>query len=71
MATQKVARGAMLSREKIAKIRLEIEKLRESLDGCVDTGLRQLIEALIEQQEPTLESERDSKSQPTDRSKGQ
>jgi hypothetical protein len=61
MATQEVAGGRMLSSEEIAKIKFENEKLRESLNNCKDTGLRKMIEAVIEQQEQKLESEGDSK----------
>jgi hypothetical protein len=60
----------MLSKAGIANIKAEIEKLRESLGVCTDTGVRSLIKALIEQQKQKLESERDSKSQLTDRSEG-
>jgi hypothetical protein len=60
----------MLSKAGIANIKAEIEKLRESLDVCTDTGLRSFIKALIEQQKQKLDFDRDSKSQPTDRSEG-
>lgn len=60
----------MLSQTGIANIKAEIEKPRESLDDCTDTGVRSFIKAMIEQQKEKLESERDSKSQLTDKSEG-
>jgi hypothetical protein len=54
-------RGGMLSPEEIEKIKFEIQKLRESLAVCPDTGLKKMIEAVIEQHEQKLESERDAK----------
>jgi hypothetical protein len=50
----------MLSQAEIATIKAEIEKLREGLDVCIDRGIRFLIQAVIEQHEQKLESERDS-----------
>jgi hypothetical protein len=51
----------MLSLEEIEKIKFEIQKLRESLAVCTDAGLKKMIEAVIEQHEQKLESERDAK----------
>jgi hypothetical protein len=51
----------MLSREQIATIQFEIEKLRQDLDNCTDSGLKKVIRSMIEQQKQKLESERDSK----------
>ena len=51
----------MRSQVEIANIKAEIEKLRQSLAVCTDTGVRQLMKALIEQHEQKLESERDAK----------
>jgi hypothetical protein len=51
----------MRSQAEIASIKAEIEKLRESLAVCIDTGIRQSLTALIEQHEQKLESERDAK----------
>jgi hypothetical protein len=39
----------MLSPGEIAKIRADIERLERAGDQCADTGIRQLIEAWIEE----------------------
>jgi hypothetical protein len=51
----------MLSREEIATIRDEIERLEKARKDCTDSGLRKWIEAAIENQKGKLASGNDPK----------
>ena len=44
----------MLSGDKIAKLRADIQQLEKFRDGCTDSGIRQLVESRIEQQKKKL-----------------
>ncbi|MGB6385444.1 MAG: hypothetical protein WBD25_19975 [Terriglobales bacterium] len=46
----------MLSREEVAKIRTEIERLGKARAECTDGGIQKLIDAWIEQQKKKLVS---------------
>jgi hypothetical protein len=43
--------------DQIATIKAEIRKLKRDLDNCTDSGLKNVISFLIEQQEQKLKSE--------------
>jgi hypothetical protein len=51
----------MLSPGEIAKIRTDIERLERARDQCADTGIRNLIEAWIEEQKQKLASAKNPK----------
>jgi len=46
----------MLSREDVAIIRAEIERLEKAREACTDSGLRKRIDAWIEEQKKKLVS---------------
>ena len=47
----------MLSREEVAKIRAEIERLEKAREDCNDGGIRKSIDSWIEEQKEKLISE--------------
>jgi hypothetical protein len=46
----------MLSPGEIINVRVDIDRLEKACDQCVDTGIRKVIEAWIEEQEQKLAS---------------
>jgi hypothetical protein len=54
----------MLLPGEIAKIKADISRLEKARDECVDTGIRKLIEAWIEEQEQKLASGKNPKQRP-------
>ena len=46
----------MLSREEVAKIRAELERLEKARAECTDGGIQKLIDAWIEEQKRKLAS---------------
>ncbi len=54
----------MLSPAEMAKIKADIERLEKARDECIDTGIRKLIEAWIEEQKQKVVSGKSTKQLP-------